>query len=69
MRLPDDLRDAVESELKIQSARQLAKLTAELSQRYREDPEDGRTFIRSIADVRPMQHIACLLLSALLLLY
>lgn len=51
MRLPDDLRDAVESELKIQSARQLAKLTAELSQRYREDPEDGRTFIRSIADV------------------
>ncbi|HHT35859.1 MAG: small ribosomal subunit Rsm22 family protein [Candidatus Wallacebacter cryptica] len=51
MELPERLRDAIEAELNIQSSKQLAKLTADLSQRYREDPSDGRTFIRSQADV------------------
>ena len=54
MELPERLRDAIEAELNIQSSKQLAKLTADLSQLIG-GPVDGRTFIR----FKPMLSLCC----------
>lgn len=52
MELPEDLRYAIELELSAISYKELAKLAAELSDRYRADkPSAGGSFIKSQRDI------------------